>query len=56
MHTAFQYFMVQRHRALLCRKYVPVVGNFVVVVPFRPIRNLKILDISALNESLKYQR
>lgn len=28
----------------------PVVGNFVVVVPFRPIRNLKILDISALND------
>ena len=28
----------------------PVVGNFVVVVPFRPVRPLRILDISALNK------
>lgn len=30
----------------------PVVGSYVVVVPFRPLRELRILDISALN-SLK---
>lgn len=27
----------------------PVVGSYVVVVPFRPLRELRILDISALN-------
>lgn len=27
----------------------PVVGNFIVVVPFRPLRALKLLDISALD-------
>lgn len=27
----------------------PVVGSYVVVVPFRPLRNLRILDISALD-------
>lgn len=27
----------------------PVVGSYVVVVPFRPLRDLRILDISALN-------